>query len=496
MKHLVLAAIAVFALAACAKPPAESSATPTLLSPVPTIGEITALLESGDATSEDLVTELLRRANARANLNAFITLDAEGALARAREFDDLRAAGNIAGPLHGVPLVVKDNIHVAGLANTAGTPGLASFVPGTDQVVITKLRGAGAIILGKTNLHELAYGITSNNAAHGSVGNPYDPRLIPGGSSGGTAAAISAGMAPAGLGTDTGGSVRIPAALTGIAGFRPSTGRYSSEGVTPISLTRDTIGFLGRNVADLQLLDGVVAGASDAVAPDVIRLGVPRNYYYANVDADVSAVTEATLVKLANAGVVLVETEIPRLAELDQQTGFPIALYETRRDLTAYLDKYATGVTLEQLAEKTASPDVHGVFGAVLDPATVPEDAYQAAMAAREEMRATFAQVFADQDLHALIFPTTIVPARPIATSDQTVELNGEQVPSFPTYIRNTDPASIAALPGISLPVGLTGDGLPVGLELDGPEKSDVQLLAIAAIIEKIVAFEPGNRRE
>ncbi|MCH8072508.1 MAG: indole acetimide hydrolase, partial [Proteobacteria bacterium] len=193
------------------------------------------MMRAGETSSARIVAELLRRAGEAQSLNAFITIDAEGALARAEELDQMRSQGEILGPLHGLPLVVKDNIHVAGLPNTAGTPGLREFTPAADNAVIAALLDAGALIIGKTNMHELAFGITSDNAAFGAVANPFDTTTFAGGSSGGTASAIAAGVAPAGLGTDTGGSVRIPAALTGTAGFRPSNGRYPLSGVTPIS---------------------------------------------------------------------------------------------------------------------------------------------------------------------------------------------------------------------------------------------------------------------
>ena len=188
-------------------------------------------------SSVQLVTEAIRVAEILDPLNALITLDREGALARAEAMDDLRSRGQVLGPLHGMPIVAKDNIHVAGLPNTAGTPGLKNFVPDADSPVVAALRDAGAIMVAKTNMHELAFGITSDNAAFGAVGNPAAPGFIVGGSSGGTAAAIAAGMVRAGLGTDTGGSTRIPAAHAGIVGYRPSSGRYAQAGVTPISST-------------------------------------------------------------------------------------------------------------------------------------------------------------------------------------------------------------------------------------------------------------------
>jgi mandelamide amidase len=418
------------------------------------------------------------------------------------ELDRLRSEGRILGPLHGIPLVVKDNIHVAGLPNTAGTPGLDKFIPEASNEVVTRLVAAGAVILGKTNLHELAFGITSNNAAYGSVANPWDYSLFPGGSSGGTAAAVSMGLSPAGLGTDTGGSARIPASLTGVVGFRPSSGRYPSTAVTPISSTRDTIGLISRTVDDLIVLDEVIVPDSEsvkAVAPDEIRLGIPRAFYYEGLDAQTSLVVEALLTELAAAGVQLVDTEIPDLARLHAASSFPIVLYEVVRDLPAYLDHYATGVSFAELVASTASPDVKGLMASLSVEDGISDADYAAALEAREQLRETFNTQFKDQALDAIIFPSTILPARPIEGSMETVELNGTQVPTFPSYIRNAEPASVAALPGISLPAGLTASGLPVGIEIDGPEQSDRHLLAIAKTLEAIIGFDgrpqPGNKK-
>ncbi len=450
------------------------------------------MMEAGESSSAKIVAELLRRAGEAETLNAFITIDAKGARARAAELDHLRAQGNILGPLHGLPLVAKDNIHVAGLPNTAGTPGLREFTPEVDNAVVAALLDAGALIIGKTNMHELAFGITSDNAAFGAVANPFDTTTFAGGSSGGTASAIAAGLAPAGLGTDTGGSIRIPAALTGTVGFRPSNGRYPLSGVTPISHTRDTIGLIAWNVADLILLDKVIDTQGTTVpslAPDEIRLGVPRTYYYANLDEQTARIIDNTLEQLANAGITLIAVDPEGIGPLVAQSGFPIALYEAVHDLSDYLEAFGTGVTLAELAAATASPDVQGIFAGITGDGQIGEDVYLSALETREMLRQVFRDYFDSNDLDAIIFPTTLLPARPIENSLQTVELNGAQVPTFPTYIHNTDPGSIAALPGISLPVGLTSDGLPVGIEIDGPENSDRQLLAIAAILEQIFAY-------
>ena len=458
----------------------------------PDIASLSELMASGESNSATIVADALARADQLAGLNAFITVDTQGATQKAEKLDRMRAGGVVHGPLHGVPIVVKDNIHVAGLPNTAGTPALKNFVPLTSNEVVLRLEAAGAVIIGKTNMHELAFGITSDNADFGTVRNPYDDSLIPGGSSGGTAVAISAGIVPAGLGTDTGGSVRIPPSLTGIVGFRPSMGRYPSSAVTPISVTRDTIGLLSRTVGDLIVLDDVIVAEQAAiidVLPGEIRLGVPRGYFYQNIDSEAAVVIEATLARLADAGVQLVEVDIPDIDSLMASSAFPIAFYEVLRDLTAYLAEFETGISFEELTAAAASPDVKGVLGLVSGESKTTEEVYAAAMKAREQLRKNLREYFANRQLDAIIFPTTILPARPIEGSMETVELNGQQVPTLPSYIHNTDPASIAALPGISLPVGLTVSGLPVGMEIDGPEQTDRRLLAVAKTLESIVGF-------
>jgi len=465
--------------------------------PFPDIANLSAMVNTSEAGCVAMIDAVLLRARRFANLHAFITLDSVGAADKALELDQIGANGESRGPLHGIPLVVKDNIHVAGMPNTAGTPALKNFVPSASNEVVARLQAAGAIILGKTNLHELAFGVTSNNFAFGAARNPFDDSLIPGGSSGGTASAISAGVAPAGLGTDTGGSVRIPAALTGIVGFRPSAGRYPSTSVTPVSHTRDTIGLMSRSVADLIVLDDVIVQNAQPLlplAPDEIRLGVPRAFYYQNLDQETAAVIEQVLVKLAQAHVQLIYAEIPDVADLIAQSGFPIALYEVQRDLPAYLAAFPTGISFAELSAAVASPDVQGILQSMTGAGAVSEEAYAAALNAREQLRKNFREYFAKQDLDGIIFPTTLLPARPIQGSLETVELNGIQVPTFPTYSHNTDSASIAGQPGISLPAGLTASGLPVGMEIDGPEQSDRRLLAVAKTLESIMDFRARPR--
>ena len=459
--------------------------------------EAAARIRAGTLKSEDLVRALIDVIERKRDLNAFITFDRDRALASARKADALAARKSFAGVLHGVPIVVKDNIHVAGVPSSAGTPALKAFVPTRNAPVAEKLIRAGAIVLGKTNMHELAFGITSNNAAFGPARNAYDPSRIAGGSSGGTGNAIAARMAPAGLGSDTGGSVRIPAALNGISGLRPSLGRYSQEGITPIAHTRDTAGPMAREVADLVLLDTIITGARDKVAPASLRglrVGVPRAVFWKNLDPETERLATAALDRLRGAGAEVVEVDMPGLAELNGKVSFPVALYEANVDLTRYLKRYRIPLDIKGLAERIASPDVKGLFASAIVPGAkdaIPEKVYRDALATRPALQRLYAETFKTHGIAALVFPTTPLPAAPVG-DDQTTKLNGADVPTFSTFIQNTDPGSNAGIPGLTVPIGRTAAGLPVGLELDGPAGSDRRLLGIGLALEALFGRLPA----
>lgn len=487
-------------LAGCATAPDKRSP--------PDIDQLTAseaaqLICAGTLSSEALTQAYLARAKARPDLNAFIALDEVGALKAARAADQRRASGAACLPLQGVPIVVKDNIQAAGLPTTAGTPALKNFVPTADAPVLQKLRDAGAVVLGKTNMHELAFGVSGYNAAYNTgkqpgVRNAYDATRIAGGSSSGTAAAIGARMAPAGLGTDTGGSVRIPCAFNGCAALRPTAGRYPQAGIAPISRTRDTAGPMALSMADVDLLDRVVTGAGAAapVALATVRLGLVPGML-ANLDADTRAAWEAALAKLKAAGVTVVDVAMPTLAGLNGNVGFPVALYEAYDDMVAYLARYNTGVSIQQLAAAAVSPDVKGTYDALVIPRKLPAPSglvdaapiYKAAMEVhRPALIKLYADTFASQRLDALVFPTVPRVALPATPESSSLE-------NFGLLIQNTDPGSNAGVPGIQLPMGLGATSkLPVGLELDGPAGSDRKLIAIGMAVEKLLGRLPAPK--
>jgi Asp-tRNA(Asn)/Glu-tRNA(Gln) amidotransferase A subunit family amidase len=466
-----------------------------------TLTQAVADLRAGKITSTALTTEALARATANADLNAFVTLDEAGALKAAAAFD---ANDNKDKPLGGVPIVIKDNIEVAGLPCSAGTPALKNYVPRADAPVVAKLRAAGAVIIGKTSMHELAFGISGYNTAFKTgaefgVRNAYDRALIAGGSSSGTGAAIGARIVAGGLGTDTGGSVRVPAALNGCASLRPTVGRYPQAGIAPISHTRDTAGPMAATAADVALLDRVIAGGDAVQAADLrlVRIGIVKTML-SNLDADTDAAFQAALTKMKTQGITIVEIEMPHLAELNVQVGFPVALYEAYDDMVAYLAHSGTGITIDALAREIASPDVKGTYDGLVIPRKLPgpdntlvdaEPIYDAAIrSARPALQALYGKTFADNRLDAIAFPTT--PRIAIASNPDSSSLE-----NFALFIQNTDPGSNAGIPGIQIPIALGARSkLPIGLELDGPAGSDRRLLAIGMALDAVFGRLPPPR--
>lgn len=464
-----------------------------------TATEAARLIRTGVITSEELVTALLARMDAYADLNAFISTDAEAALQAARAADEAVRAGGPLGALHGVPIAIKDNMDVAGFATTAGTPALAGYYPAADAAIVALLKGAGAIVMGKTNLHELGFGITCDNAYYGVVRNPYGWEYMVGGSSGGNGAALAARLAPLAIGSDTGGSIRIPAALTGVFGYRPSVGRYPMQGFIPMAPTKDVVGPMARSMADIILVDAIVNGYSpDLIEPKDLaglRIGVPRYPFYVNLDPEVQNVLDGALAKLEAAGAVLVEADymIPDIKALNNYVDFYIVLHECRRDFPAYLAK--AGLTVEELTAQIADPDIREYFERIyLNPEYVTQERYEEVRwKYRTLMVKAWERYFEENQVDFIVYPTTVLPARPLAGSADTVELNGARVSTSGAYLQNTGLSANVGMAGVSVPIGFTGGGLPVGLEVDVLFGNDLNLLALVLALEKMFAEMPDG---
>ena len=456
-------------------------------------------MRRGELTAERYAGALLARCAAERALNAFISFEPARVLEAARAADRRRASGAALGALHGLPVPVKDSLNTREYPTTAGTPALRAFRPKLDAPIVDALVTAGAIVLGKTNLHELSYGWTSNNLAFGAVHNPYDPTRIPGGSSGGTAAAVAAGLAPLGVAEDTEGSIRVPAALCGIAGLRPTTGRYSTAGAVPISALFDQVGPHARCVADLALFDAVATGDHRPLAPATlkgVRLAVARGYWFGGLDPEVERVTAEALRKLQAAGVELIEAEVPELATLIDLITAQVQNHDVRTDLPKYLQAYGAGVSFDEVVA-AASADIRRLFARDVlpgGPNFVSEAVYRAAVDVHlPKLKATMAGYFAHTGAAAIVFPATMITA-PRIGEDAEVTIGGQRVPFDVAIARNIDPGSTAGLPGLVLPAGLAADGLPVALEFDAPAGSDRALLELGLALERALGPLPPPR--
>jgi Asp-tRNA(Asn)/Glu-tRNA(Gln) amidotransferase A subunit family amidase len=458
--------------------------------------EAVAAMRRGDIRAERFAQFCIDQWQALKRLNAFVTVDPETVLHAARRADQLRASGAALPPLHGLPIAIKDNIDTAGVATTAGTPALRNNRPHDDAKVLKSLYAGGAILFGKTNMHELALGYTTNNGAFGATHNPYDTTRIAGGSSGGTAAAISARITPAGLGTDTVGSVRVPAALCGIAGLRPSQERYPGVGIVPLSHTRDTAGPMARSIADLILLDSVITGDMSAVQPvplKGLRLSVVRHYYWSALDGEVERIATASLAKLTEAGAEIVEVEVASLSvdAFKTQRCRSIQLFEMRSDLARYLAEHRAA-SFNDVMAAIASPTVKTIVDRFIIGSDAPTQAMyeQALRDYRPALQTAFANTFVQNRIDATIFPMTQIPALPIGEEAE-FDVKGNKFP-LRFLGRNADPGTCAGLPGIVLPAGLASGNLPVGIGLDAPARTDRRLLGIGLSIEQVLGRLPA----
>ena len=422
-------------------------------------------------------------------LNAYITVTAEQALAQAKKSEaELfaprgRKNHRDRGPLHGIPISLKDNIYTKDIRTTAGSKILKDFFPLHDAVVWAKLKEAGAILLGKTNLHEFAYGVTTNNPHYGPARNPWDLARIPGGSSGGSAAAIAAGLCYGSIGTDTGGSIRIPASLCGTVGVKPGIGRVSAEGVVPLSPRLDFVGPLARTVADAALLlDPIfVRGKKEpslALPPKSsarplhkLRLGLPKDFFFDLISDDVYIVFQDAIRKFQKEGATIKGISIPGLSETEE-AGNHIAWPE------------ATHYHQQAGWFPAHSADYSEDVRARLEMGTkVTAIAYLRALETRDKFIQHFHAAMADVD--AVVLPTTPIAAPPIG--EESTRIGKEIHPTRALLLRLNRPANLAGIPALSIPCGLTAAGLPVGLQLIGAVTDELLLLHIAQAAQAIM---------
>jgi mandelamide amidase len=447
-------------------------------------------MRRGEISAENYAAALLARCESFAALNAFISLEPARVLENARNADLLRRSGKTLGLLHGLPLPVKDSINSAGLPTSAGTAALRTFRPPANAPVLDSLLSAGAILLGKTNLHELSLGVTSNNLTFGPCRNPYNPFRVSGGSSGGSAIAVSTRMAPLAVGEDTTCSIRVPAAMCGVAGWRPSTGRYSQRGIMPITPRFDSVGPLSRSVADMVLFDQVLRSDARPVRPRPLRrlrLGVPATYWN-GLDEQIERVTTTALKKLSDAGADIVRVDLPEVIWSDMETVMDILSYEVVANETAFLRDQSTGVSFDQLISQMSAPlrlRFEKAFIAGGQNA-VPIEHYQAAIQRTGAIRAAMQDYFRTNQLAALVYPPTLVPALPIGTEGD-ITIRGLASTVRTAMLRNTVHASCVGMPGLVLPAGMTSDGLPVGLEVDMLAGEDRELLSLGISVENVL---------
>ncbi len=445
--------------------------------------DLRGLLDRGEITSEELTRALLERIEALdPRINAYITVTADLALDMAREADRRIRTGE-AGRLTGIPVGLKDLLVTRGVRTTCGSRILEGFVPPYDGTAVARLREAGAVFLGKLNMDEFAMGSSNENSAFGPVRNPWDPERVPGGSSGGSAAAVAAGMAVAALGSDTGGSIRQPAAFCGVVGFKPTYGRVSRYGLVAFASSLDQIGPLARDVTDAAWVFEAIAGRDPmdstsmdrpvpdlaaALVPDVkgLRVGVPREYFIEGLNPEVEAAVRRVIGQLEAGGAEVREVSLPH-TEYAVATYYLIAPAEASSNLARYDGvKYGLRVDGEDLIDTYRKTRARG-FGdevkrrIMLGTYALSAGYYDAYYLRAQRVRARIAEDFrkAFEAVDVIACPTTPTPA---------FRLGEKAADPLQMYLNDifTIPANLAGLPGLSLPCGLTDAGLPVGLQI------------------------------
>lgn len=448
-----------------------------------TIAELAGALARRETTSVALTERCLERIAAlNPRLNAFITPTADGALAAAHAADRARSAGQAGHVLRGIPISLKDLIDQTGVVTTAGSRVRRDAVATADATVTTRLREAGAVLVGKTNLHEFAFGTTNEDSGFGAARNPVDDSRVPGGSSGGSAIAVATGMSIASVGTDTGGSIRIPAAACGVVGLKPGWGEIPADGVVPLSRQLDHVGPLARTVTDAWLLHETLAGREPGAPLDArplagMRLGLLGGYFAERLDPEVEQVFEAAVDTLRRAGAVMEIVEIPHARDIG-----PAYLHLVLSDAAAY-----HAATLERCPEDyTRNVRIRLEMGRYV----LAED-YVRALRGREVIAREIDGALAGRD--ALVCPTLPIPAPPLGAEEVAVGSGREPVRN--AMLRLTQPFNVGRQPALTVPCGHTRTaGMPVGMQLAGAGGHTRALLEVGLSVERALAQASGSR--
>lgn len=445
------------------------------------IREAGRLLRSHQISCLELTEEAIAAAGRHEDLNAFITLTADQARTQARELDRELREGRDRGPLHGIPVAHKDLYFTRGIRTTNGSKLFSDFVPDYDATAVSRMNAAGTVMLGKLNMHELAYGITSTNPHFGPVRNPHNRECIPGGSSGGSGAAVAAEIVFCGMGSDTGGSIRIPASYCGTVGFKPTFGRVSRHGCFPLGLSLDHMGPLTRTVEDAAIVLNAIAGADPndeatqiRAVPDYrpssqanlagLRVGAPQNFYNERLHPEVAAAFDRALQTAVDEGARVIPVSIPAPLDLIA-IARTILLAEAPSVLTPYLHRREDfGADVLTLMDQ----------GRLL-----PATAYVNAQRVRWQIMREYVRLFRQIDV--LFTPATPLPAPRIGQS--TVMLGGVEEDARLASTRFARGINALGLPAISVPCGSTTDGLPIGLQIVGPAWEDARVLSAASVI-------------
>jgi aspartyl-tRNA(Asn)/glutamyl-tRNA(Gln) amidotransferase subunit A len=454
---------------------------------IPNILEAAEQIKTHKLSPLELTRSCLDRiAGLNPALNAFITVTAGTALEQARRAEAEIMRGDYRGPLHGIPIALKDLFDTAGVRTTAASALFKDRIPGEDAEVVRRLKIAGVVLVGKTNLHEFAYGGSSMVSYYGVVRNPWNPAYITGGSSGGSAAAVAAGLCCAALGTDTAGSIRLPAAICGLTGLKPTFGRVSNRGVVPLSWSLDHTGPMAQTVADSALLLQAIAGydpqdpaSTEAAVPDyfaalsgktsTLRVGIPRSFFYEALHPEVAACVEAALAVLQKLTAEVREVSLPVPTDRTVQAAESYAFHA-------------------QFVAKTPELYQPETLRRILTGAEISAPVYIHHRRELEEHRHAIADGFKTVDV--LVTPTTPIPPPTISELEQHPDqLRSREI----VLLRNTRPFNVWGLPAISVPCGFTGEGLPVGLQIAGPHWKEETVLALAHAYER--ATEWHKRR-